>query len=520
MKLVTAKQMRAIEQSSVEAGISLDELMENAGLTVAEVVRTDFEESGGVFGKRIVILIGPGNNGADGFVVGRHLAAWGAKVTAVLCAGRDSPDPKRDLAEQAGVSLIDGLSDDGLQLLQQKLETTDEVIDAVLGIGFSRPITEPLSSLLSATLESETPVIALDLPTGLNSDTGVFDSAGLPADQTLVLGYPKLGPAISADPSVAGEVVVLDIGIPAGLDSQIRTELLTAELATLTHPMRPTDGHKGTFGSALIIGGSQEYLGAVTMATDAATRSGVGLTFVATPEPAYRQIAGDVPEAMYRPLPVAPDGKLAPSQAARIALELSSRSKSVTIGPGLGGNANTAEFLSILLSQMDPSTPLVLDADALNILSKSHQWWERFESPAVLTPHPGEISRLLGISTQDVQKDRKTAALEAAIKFNRVVVLKGSATLIASPEGRLNVSPWVNSGLAKGGSGDVLAGLIGGLLAQQPDDLFEMASLGVFIHGYAADVARRELGETGMRATDVSDRLGSFYRDHLQSNPD
>jgi len=168
---------------------------------------------------------------------------------------------------------------------------------------------------------------------------------------------------------------------------------------------------------------------------------------------------------------------------------------------------------------MDPSTPLVLDADALNILSKSHQWWERFESPAVLTPHPGEISRLLGISTQDVQKDRKTAALEAAIKFNRVVVLKGSATLIASPEGRLNVSPWVNSGLAKGGSGDVLAGLIGGLLAQQPDDLFEMASLGVFIHGYAADVARRELGETGMRATDVSDRLGSFYRDHLQSNP-
>lgn len=136
----------------------------------------------------------------------------------------------------------------------------------------------------------------------------------------------------------------------------------------------------------------------------------------------------------------------------------------------------------------------------------------------MLTPHPGEMSRLLGISTQDVQKDCKTTALEASKKFNKVVVLKGSATLIASPEGRLNVSSWVNSGLAKGGSGDVLAGLIGGLLAQQPDDLFEMASLGVFIHGYAADVARRELGETGMRATDVSDRLGSFYRNHVQNN--
>ena len=255
------------------------------------------------------------------------------------------------------------------------------------------------------------------------------------------------------------------------------------------------------------------------MATDAATRSGVGLTFVATPEPAYRQIAGNVPEAMYRSLPVAQDGKIAPSKAAQIALELSERSNSLTIGPGLGDNANTAEFLSILLSQLDQANPVVLDADALNILSKSHQWWERFESPAVLTPHPGEMSRLMGISTQEIQQDRKTAALETARKFNRVVVLKGSATLIASPDGRLNVSPWVNSGLAKGGSGDVLAGLVGGLLAQQPDDLFEMASLGVFIHGYAADVARRELGETGMRASDLSDRLGSFFRDHVQNNP-
>ena len=520
MKLVTADQMRAIEQSSAEAGITLDELMENAGLAVAEVVRADFEDIGGAFGKRIVILIGPGNNGTDGFVVGRHLVFWGANVTAVLCANRKSPDPKRDLAEQAGVSVVNGLSDNGSQSLQQKLETTDGVVDAVLGIGSSRPITEPLSSLLVAVGESEVPVVALDLPTGLNSDTGAFDSAGLPADQTLMLGYPKLGPAISGDLSVTGEVVVLDIGIPEGLDSQVKSELLTAERAAQTHPERQTDGHKGTFGSALIIGGSQEYLGAVTMATDAATRSGVGLTFVATPEPAYRQIAGNIPEAMYRSLPVTKDGKIVPSEAARIALELSARSKSVTIGPGLGNNANTAEFLSILLSQIDPATPLVLDADALNILSKSHLWWERFKSPAVLTPHPGEMSRLLGISTQEVQQDRKTATLEAANKFNKVVVLKGSATLIASPDGHLNVSSWVNSGLAKGGSGDLLAGLVGGLLAQQPDELFEMASLGVFIHGYAADVVRRELGETGMRATDVSDRLGLFYRDYLQNSVD
>jgi len=155
----------------------------------------------------------------------------------------------------------------------------------------------------------------------------------------------------------------------------------------------------------------------------------------------------------------------------------------------------------------------VLDADALNIVSRTYKWWERFENQAVLTPHPGEMSRLLGISTHEVQANRVRTALEAAKKFDKVVVLKGAATVVAAPDGRLNVSPWVNSGLAKGGSGDVLAGLLGGLLAQQPNNLFDMASLAVFIHGYAANVARDEFGETGMRATDVIERLGSFTKD-------
>ncbi len=518
MKLVTAAQMTAIEQSSVEAGVSLDALMENAGLAVAEWVRAWFEDDGSVFGKRVVILVGPGNNGADGFVAGRHLAGWGANVTAFLCANRKSPDPKRALAEQAGISIVDGISDTGLESLLQALDTADLVVDAVLGTGASRPIVEPLLSLLFGVLESVVPVVALDLPTGLNSDSGEFDIAGLPADYTLMLGYPKIGPAITGDPSTTGEISVLDIGIPAGLDSQVDVELLTVELATSLHPERPHAAHKGTFGSTLIIGGSQQYLGAVTMATDAASRSGVGLTFTATPEPAYRRIAGDIPEVMYSSLPVSDDDNAVdPTAAARIALDLAERSTSVVIGPGLGNNSSTSEFLTIFLSQIHPDTPLVLDADALNILSGTHKWWERFENPAVLTPHPGEMSRLLGISIQEVQEDRKSAALETAMKFGKIVVLKGAATLIAAPDGRLKVSPWVNSGLAKGGSGDVLAGLVGGLLAQSPDELFEMASLAVFVHGYAADIARSEIGETGMRATDVTERLGSFYRDFIQT---
>ena len=516
MKLVTAAQMRSIEQACVEAGVSLDELMENAGLAVAEYIRdrsVDSDRPGQVYGKRVVILIGPGNNGADGFVAGRHLASWGANVTAVLCTGRKSPDPKRELAEDAGVTVIDGTSEPGRESFREKLATTDIVVDAVLGTGVTRPISEPLSSLLFSVAESDVPVIALDLPTGLNSDTGEFDIAGLAADLTLLLGYPKLGPAVGAGSAPTGETVVLDIGIPFGLDSHVKAELLTADLAVSLQPERPTDGHKGTFGSTLIIGGSQKFLGAVTMTTDAATRSGVGLVFVATPEPVYRLVAGDVPEAMYRALPVSANGEVETTAAARTALELAEHATSVVIGPGLGQTPATSEFLSILLSQMDDDLSLVLDADALNILSQSHKWWERLKNRAVLTPHPGEMGRLMGISNAEVQQDRAAVVLEAARKFNTTVVLKGAATLIAAPDGRLSVSHWVNSGLAKGGSGDVLAGLLGGLLAQQPDSMFDMASLAVYVHGYAAEAAREELGEAGMRATDVSDRLGYFSRD-------
>ncbi len=516
MKLVTAAQMRAIEKSSVEAGVSLDQLMENAGLAVAEAVRDEFGKHTELFGKRITAFIGGGNNGADGLVASRHLAIWGANVTAVLCAKRKLPDPKQDSALEAGVSVVDITDDFDTEMLRTLLESTDLIIDAILGIGSSRAITEPLSAITFATVESGVPVFALDLPTGLNSDTGEFDLAGLPADHTLMLGYPKLGPAIAADPSVTGEVSVLDIGIPEGLDSQVNTELITESVATSLIPERPFNGHKGTFGSALIIGGSKDYLGAVTMATGAATRSGVGLTFVATPEPAYRQIAGDIREAMYRSLPVNADDNLQASEAAKSVLELAAKSTSVTFGPGLGTSSGVKQFLSTVLSEIDNNTPLVLDADALNILSWVHLWWERFTNPAVLTPHPGEMGRLMGITSAEVQNDRFQIAQEAANKFNKVVVLKGASTLIAAPDGRIAVSPWVNTGLAKGGSGDVLAGLLVGLLAQQPDQLFEMAALAVFIHGYAAESARQDLGETGMRATDVIERLGLFYRDAVQ----
>jgi len=516
MKLVTAAQMRTIEQSSVEAGVSLDQLMENAGLAVAEAVRDVFGKHGDLFGKRITVMIGAGNNGTDGFVAGRHLAKWGAIVTAVLCAKRNSADPKRDSASDAGVSVVDCIAHSSTDTLRALLESTDLIIDAIIGIGSSRAIVDPISKITFAALESGLPVVAIDLPTGVNSDTGEFDVAGLPADRTLMLGYAKLGPMIAADPSVTGEVSVLRIDIPPGLDSQVNTDLITESFAASLLPERPSSGHKGTFGSTLIVGGSKEYLGAVTMATDAATRSGVGLTFVATPESAYRQIAGAISEAMYLSLPVDGNNNLQASEAANSVLDLAKKSTSVTIGPGLGTSSATRKVISTVLYEIDDSTPFVIDADALKILSGMHRWWERFANPAVLTPHPGEMGHLMRITSAEVQNDRFNLGKQAAKKFNKVVVLKGASTLIAAPDGRVAVSPWVNTGLAKGGSGDLLAGLLGGLVAQQPDQLFEMAALAVFIHGYAAEAARQELGDTGMRATDVIERLGLFYRDTVQ----
>ena len=503
MKLVTAAEMQTIEKNCVKSGISVDNLMENAGVAVAEAIRKTPKMEPDIYGKRIVALIGSGNNGSDGLIACRLLSTWGARVTVFLCATRKSSDPKRDLAENSGVTIVDGLSKDGIKSLKSKLQTTDLVIDAVLGTGASRPIAEPLSSLLLCAVESPATVIAVDLPTGLNSDT------------TLMLGYPKLGSAILADVNVIGEKIVLDIGIPEDVDSQVKAELLTKDLAVSMLPVRPDQGHKGQFGSTLIIGGSQQYLGAVMLAPEAASRSGTGLTFVTTPEPAYRVIAGHVPEAIYQSLPVSQNSDINPSKACSIALNVVKNATSAVIGPGLGNNRNTFEFVSSFLSQIDDDIPVVIDADALNILAESHQWWNKLKIPCVLTPHPGEMGRLMGISSLDVQRNRVAVALEATEKFQKIVVLKGASAVIAAPGGRFRVSPWVNSGLAKGGSGDTLAGLLGGLLAQHPDKLLDMASLAVYIHGYAADIARRELGETSMRATDVSNRLGYFYRDFI-----
>lgn len=508
MKAVTAEQMRRLEQSAVETGVSLDELMENAGQAVAHEVVAHLGEA---LGSRVVVLIGPGNNGGDGLVAARRLTESGVTVRAFVVAGSGDPAGKRPAAEAAGVRVEMARNEAGIQALGDATEWADAVIDAVLGTGASRPIDDTLGRALAVVQKAGIPVIAVDLPTGMNADTGQFDPNGLRADVTLALGYPKIGSVVNAGQGHCGEIKALYIGLPPGLDASLYADLLDSHLASTLLPHRPGDSHKGTFGRALIVAGSPQYPGAALLATDAATRSGAGLVELATEPSAHSLAVSAVPEAIHTPLSASASGKLDPSASARQVLERASMATSVLIGPGFGTSVQKSTFTRLLAAQASGMPPLVIDADALNILAGTYRWWENLPESTIVTPHPGEMARLLGRTTAEVQGDRLGAAKSAAERWGVNVVLKGAATLIVSPTGQVRVSPFVNPGLAKGGTGDVLAGLASGLLAQTPDRPFDAASLAVYVHGLAGEIARSSRGEIAMRAGDVIDAIPDAF---------
>jgi hydroxyethylthiazole kinase-like uncharacterized protein yjeF len=505
VKAVTADQMRAIEARCVHAGISLDTLMENAGLAVAEAIATRL---GGAAGKSVVVLVGPGNNGSDGYVAARDLSNNGAVVTAFNLTSRPAPDDKRALAEAAGVQVVDR---PGAAALAGACSRSDVVIDAVLGTGRARPINEDLARSLQAISENAKEIIAVDLPTGMNADTGKFDANGLKAVVTLMLGLPKIGLLTSSGSGVCGKLEVLNIGIPGGLADDVMTDALTVELVRNLLPARSGDTNKGSFGRTLVLGGSANYFGAPQLAARAALRSGVGLVFLAASEPVYRLIAGRIDEAIYTPVPASKVGDWDVTPACSVLLSQASTMNSVLVGPGLGQSAATVQLVEQLVRNLPEAVPAVLDADALNIVSRMHAWHDMLQPPTVITPHTGEMSRLLGCNVAEVQSDRLSAATTAATRFGVTVVLKGAATIIVSPDGRVRISPWVNSGLAKAGTGDVLAGLLTGLLAQMPDSPFDAASLAVYVHGLAGEIARIQRGERGMTAGDVARALPAAF---------
>ncbi len=510
MKVVTAAQMTALEQASERQGVSTDTLMENAGLRVAEAAR---KLMGGAAGKRVLVLVGPGNNGADGLVTARHLRRWGADVVAYVVTRRPDADPKMDLAVEYDVTINGASGDADLRALDRAVARCNLIIDAVLGTGRSRPLTGPVKDVVSRlrpSAASGPPILAMDLPTGLNPDTGEVDPAGITADVTVTLGRPKVGLLTFPGAAFAGRLEVTDIGLPPGLELEqtIDLEMLTGEWVRDCLPARPANSHKGSFGHALVIAGSRNYVGAACLAAQGTVRAGAGLATLAAPQSIHPTVAGKLTEVIHLPLPDDEEGRMHPDGAALVH-SVFERYDSLLLGCGMGLSAGATAFLeNLLFTHSEPVPPVVIDADGLNNLARIPDWWKRFTGPVVLTPHPGEMATLTGTTIAEVQKDRVDCARRWAGHWGVSVALKGALTVIAEPGGMARISPFANPGLASGGTGDVLTGVIAGLMAQGLSP-FDAACCGVYLHGLAAETVVRKYGNTGVLASDLVEQLPS-----------
>jgi len=501
VKIVTTAQMREIEQRAAEIGLPTEALMENAGLAVAQEVKKWLGESEE---HHILILIGPGNNGGDGLVVARHLHDWGADTHLFLTKPR--ADTNYQLTQQRDIHTIIAGQGDTLAALDSLLPSIEVVVDALFGTGKTRPLEGISKEALLKISEAKRrqaylKIVALDLPSGLDADTGAADPACLPADLTITLAYPKPGLFIFPGANKIGKLVVADIGIPAKLAEDVLTEIITAEEIASLLPERPPSANKGTFGRVLVVGGSINYIGAAYLACAAATRVGAGLVTLATAHSLQPILASKLTEVTYAPLPESEPGIIAATAFETLQSWLANYNV-LLLGCGLGQSPSAVEFMKSTLFSSRTLPTLILDADALNTLAKVPQWWQKLNQDAVLSPHPGEMSRLSGLSIEEIQSNRLNIAREAATLWQKTVVLKGAYTIIAAPDGRIRVNPIANPGLASAGTGDVLAGAIAGLVAQGLS-LFDAATCGVYLHSQAGEVVKGELGDAGMIASDL-----------------
>lgn len=500
MRVVTVEQMRAIERrAESEHGLTSPVLMEHAGRSVAELLRAAL--GGAVNDRRVLILVGPGNNGGDGRVMGRYLAEWGAEVTFYAWKERRL---------EAGNRLIP-VGDD-LAAVRDAVARADVVADALLGTGNARPLEASMRRLLALVRDEKARrpalyVLAVDLPTGLNADTGAVDEGAIPCDLTVTLAFPKLGLLLYPGSNDVGPLQVGGIGLPPEMSIAAELDLLDAASVRPLLPARPADSNKGTFGKVMILAGSAHYIGAAYLVTAAAARIGAGLVTLATTAERAPLYASMLPEATYHLLPAE---SADPVERARTILDGLADYRALVVGPGLGQSDATRGLLDALFAGLKTQAErprLLVDADGLNMLARIERWWERLPAGTVITPHPGEMARLRGgANVSGGGPDRLPVAREAARAWNLVVALKGANTFITEPDGGTRMSWPGNAALATGGTGDVLAGTIGGLLAQGLDP-YAAASAGVYVHSQAGFLVSGRIGDAGLLAGDLLDAL-------------
>jgi NAD(P)H-hydrate epimerase len=524
MKIVTAQEMREIDRRVIEEiGIPGAVLMENAGVSVFNLIR-ELTQGFPPSSFRVTVFVGRGNNGGDGLVVSRHLHNFGYRVTAYLLAPPDafSGDAALNLeiARKIGVPIKTMLSEEDLDGIWSKVEGTDVVVDAIFGTGLKGPVRGLAGKVIERVNRLRAVRIAVDLPSGLNADTGAVEGPCVRADFTVTMALPKRGLFLHPGADYCGEVRVAHIGFPnQAIESQgIKTELITGDLALSLLPSRPASGHKGTFGHVLVIAGSLGLTGAATLTSLAALRSGAGMVTLGIPESLNSIMEVKLTEVMTLPLPETSRRALS-VRAMEGILEFMPRATVLAIGPGLSQDPETVELVWKLC--FESTKPMVIDADGLNAIAQNPEILDRIGPDVVLTPHPGEMSRLTSHTVKEIESNRIEAAKEFALKHGLTLVLKGAPTIVAAPDGKAYVNSTGNPGMASAGMGDVLTGLIAGLMAQgmSPTDA---AISAVFYHGLAADklVAEGDISQRGLIAGDVLEMCGKIIGERANEGRD
>jgi len=504
MKIATVAQMRNLDKTAIEKyGISGPILMENAGEAAYYLIA---QELGDVAGLDFVVVCGSGHNGGDGLVVARKLYSMGAQVQ-VFCLGKlekfdATVRPFYEMVVKIGIPFTLVPDEAALPALSSALEASDVIIDAIFGTGLSREVQGRYAQVIAMINHSPAPVYSIDIPSGIHGDTGQVMGVAVQADATITFGLPKPGNLIYPGYEYGGELNVTHISFPPALTQGEHLTTATVPLPPL--PARRGDAHKGAMGKVMFVAGAAKYLGAPYFAAMGFLRSGGGLAYLSTPEPVAPFIAMKGSEIVLMPRSATPAGSLAMANLDALLAD-SQEMSMVCLGSGVSLEAETQELVRKLVQQLEK--PLLVDGDGLTALSGHLDLLRQRTAPTILTPHPGEMARLLGISVREVQSNRLELARTAAQDWGATIVLKGPHTIIAHPNGEAFFNLSGNPGMATAGSGDVLTGVIAGMYAAQGFDFETAASMGTFIHGLAGDVAATELGADGMIAGDILARV-------------
>ncbi len=522
MFLVTAKEMQEMDRLTIESfGIPGRVLMENAGRGATRLLVERFPD---ISKQKVGIVAGRGNNGGDGFVIARYLHEKGVKTTVYLLSSADmvkgDAEANLNLLGPLHIPVIEMPDKETFFENRTSIVHENIFVDAILGTGLKSDVKGFYKEVIEFINGLDRPVFSVDIPSGLDSDTGWPCGISIRADATATFAFAKTGHFLFPGADLTGDLGVIDIGIPDHIRKQIdpRQYVLSQEMINQYFQPRASDAHKGHTGHLLVIGGSPGKTGAAAMAAMSAMRTGAGLVTLACPASLNPVLETLAVEAMTHPLLETQSGGISEMSFDEIA-ELLSEKRCLAIGPGMGTDPSTKNLVCRLISES--RIPIVVDADGLNNIANVVEVLKAAKAPVVLTPHPGEMARLLNLTPKAVQKDRITCAREFAVKYSVYVVLKGAGTVIAHPDGKVFINTTGNPGMASGGMGDVLTGIIGGLIAQEysPE---EAVHAGVYLHGAAADSLAKSIGPFGFLASDVADALpneiGKVLKDFRHDN--